>query len=192
MYFPNIQCALPITNPAIYFPNIDVFLRQAWQTPAMNASTSRQCTMEWRHRRRSARRSFFFYLFDVWKRKVKAQTCALKHKYLSFSLQGSEEGSFGDCRKQERMAAKFGNKCKQSCPGLNHCHRHISLTNIATNKIIIVIINVLKKPCPCFRQCHYHFKPSLPHWDHHCHHKCCIKNHPQANSKLSSPWSSMP
>merc|ERR1712055_1185668 len=30
---------------------------------------------------------------------------------------GSEEGSFGDCRKQERMAAKFGNKCKQSCPG---------------------------------------------------------------------------
>ena len=124
MYFPNIQCALPITNPAIYFPNIDVFLRQAWQTPAMNASTSRQCTMEWRHRRRSARRSFFFYLFDVWKRRVKAQTCALKHKHLSFFLQGSEEGSFGDCRKQERMAAKFGNKCKQSCPGLHHCHRH--------------------------------------------------------------------
>jgi hypothetical protein len=30
---------------------------------------------------------------------------------------GSEEGSFGDCRKQERMAAKFGNKCKQSCKG---------------------------------------------------------------------------
>merc|ERR1712198_115455 len=30
---------------------------------------------------------------------------------------GSEEGSFGDCRKQERMAAKFGNKCKKSCPG---------------------------------------------------------------------------
>ena len=105
----------------------------------------------------------FLFLF-IWclKRKVKAQTCALKHKHLSFPLQGSEEGSFGDCRKQERMAAKFGNKCKQSCPGLHHCHRHISLTNIATNKIIIVIINVLKKPCPCFRQCHYHFKPSLP------------------------------
>lgn len=30
---------------------------------------------------------------------------------------GSEEGSFGDCRKQERMAAKFGNKCKKSCSG---------------------------------------------------------------------------
>merc|ERR1712018_1071105 len=30
---------------------------------------------------------------------------------------GSEEGSFGDCRKQERMAAKFGNKCKKSCKG---------------------------------------------------------------------------
>jgi len=30
---------------------------------------------------------------------------------------GSEEGSFGDCRKQERMAAKFGNKCKKACPG---------------------------------------------------------------------------
>jgi len=30
---------------------------------------------------------------------------------------GTEEGSFGDCRKQERMAAKFGNKCKKSCPG---------------------------------------------------------------------------
>merc|ERR1712004_689769 len=30
---------------------------------------------------------------------------------------GSEEGSFGDCRKQEHIAAKFGNKCKQSCPG---------------------------------------------------------------------------
>merc|ERR1711934_311286 len=26
-------------------------------------------------------------------------------------------GSFGDCRKQERMAAKFVNKCKLSCPG---------------------------------------------------------------------------
>jgi len=30
---------------------------------------------------------------------------------------GSESGSFGDCRKQERMAAKFGNKCKKSCSG---------------------------------------------------------------------------
>jgi len=30
---------------------------------------------------------------------------------------GSEEGSFGDCRKQERMAAKFGNKCKKACKG---------------------------------------------------------------------------
>jgi len=30
---------------------------------------------------------------------------------------GSAEGSFGDCRKQERMAAKFGNKCKKACPG---------------------------------------------------------------------------
>merc|ERR550532_1867130 len=30
---------------------------------------------------------------------------------------GTEEGSFGDCRKQERMAAKFGNKCKKSCSG---------------------------------------------------------------------------
>jgi len=30
---------------------------------------------------------------------------------------GTEEGSFGDCRKQERMAAKFGNKCKKACPG---------------------------------------------------------------------------
>merc|ERR1712226_609876 len=29
---------------------------------------------------------------------------------------GSAEGSFGDCRKQERMAAKFGNKCKKACP----------------------------------------------------------------------------
>merc|ERR1719341_2427083 len=27
----------------------------------------------------------------------------------------SFDGSFGDCRKQERMAAKFVNKCKQSC-----------------------------------------------------------------------------
>ena len=33
------------------------------------------------------------------------------------SSQGTEEGSFGDCRKQERMAAKFGNKCKKACPG---------------------------------------------------------------------------
>merc|ERR1712013_592087 len=30
---------------------------------------------------------------------------------------GTEAGSFGDCRKQERMAAKFGNKCKKACPG---------------------------------------------------------------------------
>jgi len=30
---------------------------------------------------------------------------------------GTEEGSFGDCRKQERMAAKFGNKCKKACRG---------------------------------------------------------------------------
>jgi len=30
---------------------------------------------------------------------------------------GTEAGSFGDCRKQERMAAKFGNKCKKTCPG---------------------------------------------------------------------------
>merc|ERR1712212_999749 len=30
---------------------------------------------------------------------------------------GTNEGSFGDCRKQERMAAKFGNKCKKSCSG---------------------------------------------------------------------------
>jgi len=29
----------------------------------------------------------------------------------------TEEGSFGDCRKQERMAVKFGNKCKKSCSG---------------------------------------------------------------------------
>merc|ERR1711981_91192 len=29
---------------------------------------------------------------------------------------GSAKGSFGDCRKQERMAAKFGNKCKKACP----------------------------------------------------------------------------
>merc|ERR1711899_657063 len=30
---------------------------------------------------------------------------------------GTEAGSFGDCRKQERMAAKFGNKCMKTCPG---------------------------------------------------------------------------
>merc|ERR1712147_42591 len=40
---------------------------------------------------------------------VKAQ----KDKY----TKGTEAGSFGDCRKQERMAAKFGNKCKKACPG---------------------------------------------------------------------------
>lgn len=28
---------------------------------------------------------------------------------------GTQPGSFGDCRKQERMAAKYGNKCKKSC-----------------------------------------------------------------------------
>jgi len=31
---------------------------------------------------------------------------------------GKEAGSFSDCRKQERLAAKFGNKCKVGCKGM--------------------------------------------------------------------------
>ena len=48
-------------------------------------------------------------------RKVEMKCGQIFWEYLT---QGSVDGSFGDCRKQQRMAAKFVNKCKQqSCPG---------------------------------------------------------------------------
>lgn len=54
---------------------------------------------------------------------------------------GDKAGSFGDCRKQERLAAKFGNKCKVACkkPGMTTTKappsgRFNALNNLKQNK----------------------------------------------------------
>ena len=41
----------------------------------------------------------------------------IEEEMLTAMSQGTSAGSFGDCRKAEREAAKFTGKCKVSCGG---------------------------------------------------------------------------